>query len=90
MIDKKYIENYIQDYLKEHNLELINIKVNAANNIKVFFTATDRNVSIDDCSNLSRFIETGLDRDKEDFSLMVSSAERNSSPEDLDDEDDED
>ena len=31
-------------------------------------------VSIDDCVALSRFIESRLDRDKEDFSLMVGSA----------------
>lgn len=86
MIDKEYIKAYVQDYLKENNLELIDVKVNKANNIKVFFTATDRNVCISDCSSLSRFIETGLDREKEDFSLMVSSASKSSEINDFEEE----
>ena len=60
--------------MDEHRLVLTDVKVNKANNIKVFFRALDRPVCIDDCVALSRFIEAGLDRDKEDFSLMVSSA----------------
>lgn len=60
--------------MEEHGLVLVDVKVNKANNIKVFFRATGRPVCIDDCVALSRHIESGLDRDKEDFSLMVSSA----------------
>ena len=60
--------------MEEHGLVLVDVKVNKANNIKVFFRATGRPACIDDCVALSRHIESGLDRDKEDFSLMVSSA----------------
>ena len=35
---------------------------------------TEGGVAIDDCVALSRHIESKLDRDKEDFSLMVGSA----------------
>ena len=42
--------------------------------IEIIITRKDEGVSIDDCVNLSRHIESKLDRDKEDFSLTVSSA----------------
>lgn len=74
MIEKQTIEQIVGNYMDEHRLVLTDVKVNKANNIKVFFRALDRPVCIDDCVALSRFIEAGLDRDKEDFSLMVSSA----------------
>ncbi len=76
MIEKDLIVNLLSEYIAENNLELVEVKVNKANNIKVFFTAPDRKVEINDCSKLSRFIESKLDREKEDFSLMVSSAEK--------------
>lgn len=60
--------------MEEHNLILVDVKNNKSNNIKVFFDAPDRPVNIDDCADLSRFIESRLDRDVEDYSLMVSSA----------------
>lgn len=74
MIEKSVIQEIVEPYIADNNLELVDIKVNKANNIKVYFDAPDRNVTIDDCVALSRFIESKLDRDKEDFSLMVSSS----------------
>ena len=74
MIEKEQVAEAIGSYMEEKNLTLVEIKVNKANNIKVFFSANGRPVTIDDCVALSRHIEGNLDRDKEDFSLMVSSA----------------
>jgi ribosome maturation factor RimP len=37
------------------------------------FIDGDHGITIDDCSRLSRFLESRLDRDKEDFELNVSS-----------------
>ena len=74
MIEKRTIEQIVEKYMEDNRLVLVDVKDNKANNIKVFFRALDRPVCIDDCVALSRFIEAGLDRDKEDFSLMVSSA----------------
>ncbi|HIR72153.1 MAG TPA: hypothetical protein IAB96_01295 [Candidatus Coprenecus pullicola] len=74
MIEKHTIEQIVEQYMEDNGLVLVSVKVNKANNIKVFFRALDRPVCIDDCVALSRFIEAGLDRDKEDFSLTVSSA----------------
>ena len=71
MIEKRTIEQIVEKYMEDNRLVLVDVKVNKANNIKVFFRALDRPVCIDDCVALSRFIEAGLDRDKEE---MVSSA----------------
>ena len=73
MIEKSRIEEIAALYPEEKGVILKDIKVNKANNIKVFFDIPTRAVSIDDCVELSRFIESHLDREKEDFSLMVSS-----------------
>ncbi len=74
MIEKKTIEDIVESYMADNHLSLTDVKINKANNIKVFFDAPDREVTIDDCANLSRYIESRLDRDSEDFSLMVSSS----------------
>ena len=50
------------------------VSVSEDNDIEVIITREGGGVSIDDCVALSRFIESRLDRDKEDFSLMVGSA----------------
>lgn len=86
MIEKHTIEQISEKYMEEHGLVLVDVKVNKANNIKVFFRATGRPVCIDDCVGLSRHIEAGLDRDKEDFSLMVSSAGDEGTDTDIDDD----
>ena len=74
MIEKNIIEQIAAPYMEEHGLELADIKVNKANNIKVYFRTPGRPACIDDCVALRRWIEAQLERDKEDFSLMVSSA----------------
>ncbi len=74
MISKETIEEIIRAYLLEKELELVEIKTNKANNIKVFVDAVGRNTTMEDCVKLSKFIENNLDREVEDFSLMVSSA----------------
>jgi len=73
MIEKNIIEGIIALYPAEKGIILKEVKVNKANNIKVYFDIPGRAVCIDDCVELSRFIDSHLDRDAEDFSLMVSS-----------------
>lgn len=74
MIECETIRQLMEDYVKEHGLVIVDVKNNKSNNIKIFFNIPGRNVGIDDCAALSRFIESRLDRDREDFSLTVSSA----------------
>lgn len=73
MIEKSVIEEIAALYPEGKGVIIKDVKVNKANNIKVFFDIPTRAVCIDDCVELSRFIESHLDREKEDFSLMVSS-----------------
>ena len=74
MIDKELITQIAQEHLAETDLTLVKVSNNKENNIKVFITREGGSVCIDDCVELSRYIESRLDRDLEDFSLMVSSS----------------
>jgi ribosome maturation factor RimP len=73
MILKQTIEKIAQEHLQGTALSLVEVTVSEENDIEVIITR-EGGVSIDDCVELSRFIESKLDRDKEDFSLMVGSA----------------
>lgn len=70
-------EQHIQDLAKQHlgngPFFITGIKIGAGNQISVFIDGEDRGVTISDCVDLSRHLEKSLDRDKEDFSLDVSS-----------------
>jgi ribosome maturation factor RimP len=51
---------------------LVSVKVSAQNHIHVFVDKTE-GISINECLQISRFIEEELDREVEDFQLSVSS-----------------
>jgi ribosome maturation factor RimP len=72
MIEKQKIQELIEEFVKETGLFLVTIKVSNANRIIVL---ADKNegITIDECAAIHRHIENGLDRDKEDFELQVSS-----------------
>ena len=74
MIPKQTIEALAQEQLRGTGLFLAEVSVSQDNEIEVIIGREGGGVSIDDCVALSRFIESRLDRDKEDFSLMVASA----------------
>lgn len=73
MITKEKIEDIIIDTIKEKNAFLVDIKISSSNKINVEIDRVD-GFTIDDCVEVSRLIESNLDRDKEDFELEVSSA----------------
>lgn len=74
MIQQKTIETIAREHLQGTALTLVEVTVSEENDIEVIITREGGGVSIDDCVALSRHIESKLDRDKEDFSLMVGSA----------------
>ena len=76
MIAKEIIEAIVREHLESTPLQLVRVKVSKDNDIDVTITREDAGVTIDDCVELSRYIESKLDRDKEDFSLTVGSARR--------------
>ncbi len=72
MINKKILRGIINAELKGTDKFLIDILVKRDNKIFVFIDS-DTTLSIQDCIDMTRAIESKLDRDKEDFELMVSS-----------------
>ena len=73
MIDKKNVESLVSQWLEGKEYFLTDVTVSKDNRIVVEIDHKD-GVWIEDCVSLSRFIEEGLDRDKEDFELEVGSA----------------
>ncbi len=76
MIDSKLIENLVQEFLVEEareSLYLVDVIVRADNFINVEL-GDDEGLSLDLCIKMSKFIESKLDRDVEDFELEVGSA----------------
>ena len=73
MIDKFKVLDIINDVLEGTEKFLINMKITPDNRIFVDIDG-DNGVTIDDCIELSRAIENGLNREEEDFELNVSSA----------------
>ena len=74
MIPVQTIEALAREHLQGSPLSLVEATVSEENEIEVIIAREGGGVSIDDCVALSRYIESKLDRDKEDFSLMVGSA----------------
>ena len=62
------------DALEGKPLFLVEVKVSADNDIEVVIESENEGVTLDDCVEISRFIESRLDRDIEDFSLTVGYA----------------
>ncbi|MBQ4021780.1 MAG: ribosome assembly cofactor RimP, partial [Bacteroidales bacterium] len=74
MKQKEQLEKAAADYVKGKDLFIVDIKVSADNDIDITIETDSRDVTLDDCVEMSRFVESRLDRDVEDFSLTVGSA----------------
>ena len=73
MIDKKQITTIVEDCLKDSEQYLVDVIVQRDNRIIVEIDC-DQPISIDDCVALTKYIESQLDRDVEDYELEVGSA----------------
>lgn len=73
MIDKNVVENIVSEWLNGKDYFLTDLTITPDNRIVVEIDHKD-GVWIDDCVELSRFIEDHLDRDDQDFELEVGSA----------------
>jgi len=73
MIEKSAIIQIVEEGLSGTTNYLVDIAIKPGNLIVVEID-NDEAVSIDDCVALSRFLESRLDRDVEDFELEVGSA----------------
>ncbi|MBQ9665371.1 MAG: ribosome assembly cofactor RimP [Bacteroidaceae bacterium] len=73
MIDKNKVRDLANEWLEGKEYFLVDATVDADNKITVEIDHKD-GVWIEDCCELSRFIEEHFDRDVEDFELEVGSA----------------
>ena len=72
MIDKAIIGQLVEEAIADSDLFLVEVKVKPSNVIEVYVDA-DTAVNIDQCVAISRYVESKLDRDAEDFELSVFS-----------------
>ena len=73
MIDKQMVIQLAEEKLASSGNYLVDVEIQPGNVIIVEID-NDEAVCIDDCVELSRFIEEHLDQDSEDFELEVGSA----------------
>ncbi len=73
MITAKQIEEVVNQNIADSEIFIVEIHVSPGNNILVRIDHP-QGITIDTCVHLSRQIESNFDRDKEDFSLEVTSA----------------
>ena len=73
MIEKSVVTQLVNEWLEEKDYFLVDVTVTPDNRIVVEIDHAE-GVWIEDCVELSRFIESKLDREQEDFELEVGSA----------------
>lgn len=72
LITKEHILSLATEHLKDSPLFVTGIRISSDQQINLFIDG-DQGVTIKDCVELSRAIESNLDRTKDDFALDVSS-----------------
>ena len=72
MINRDLIIQLTEEKLKKDQF-IVEVTVGQANRISVLLDS-ETGITIDDCIQVSRHIESNLDREAEDFELQVSSA----------------
>ena len=73
MIEKEVVSRLVEEKLASSSNYLVDVAIKPGNVIVVEID-NDEAVSIDDCVELSRYLEEKLDRDIEDYELEVGSA----------------
>ena len=73
MISEQLIKELTNTHLEGTDRFAVSIAVRSDNRIRIFIDS-DTHVLIEHCIELSKFIESQLDRDIEDFELNVSSS----------------
>lgn len=73
MIEQHLIYNLVESYLIQKEIFIVDVIVTPDHRI-VIEIDSKQGVTIDECAQLSQFVESNLDREKEDFELEVGSA----------------
>ena len=72
MITEETIKRLVAEFTEGTDIFLVDVVVKPGNSVTVHVDRPE-GISIDECVEISRFINGSLDRDVEDFSLEVSS-----------------
>jgi len=72
MITDSQIKALVDEYLGNGKIFPVTVSIHKGNRIQVLLDG-DEGVRIDDCVQVSRFVESHLNRDEEDFELEVAS-----------------
>jgi len=72
MIDKDIVSRLVEEKLASSDNYLVDVEISSDNRI-VIEIDNDKSVCIDDCVELSRYLEEHLNRDAEDYELEVGS-----------------
>lgn len=72
MIAENTIQKILAEKIQDSGLFLYDIQIKSGNSIHVYIDG-DQSVTVDNCVEISRYIESQLDRETEDFNLQVSS-----------------
>ena len=73
MIDKNAVEKLVDEWLQNKDYFLVGVEISSDDKIVVEIDHAD-GVWIEDCVELSKYIESHLSRDEEDYELEVGSA----------------
>ena len=73
MIEKSIVKGLVEEWLEGRDYFLVDVSVSADDRIVVEIDHAE-GVWIEDCVELSRFIESRLSREEEDYELEVGSA----------------
>lgn len=73
MIDKKELQSFVEDYLKDSEYFLTDLKITPSNEITVEIDSLTPG-DIEECVRLTRAIEEAFDRDVEDYELEVGTS----------------
>ena len=68
------IKDALSGEIVARGLYIVDISVSKDNDIEVIIEKEEGIIELEDCVSMSRFFETCFDREKEDYSLTVSSA----------------
>jgi len=74
MIAKETVNQIVEEWMEQTPFFLVDVRITPDNEIDVEFESEAEEICIDDCVDLSKFLEERLDREKEDFALEVGSA----------------
>jgi ribosome maturation factor RimP len=72
MIKANAIRELLEAKMEQTGLFLVDVKVIAGNKI-VVYADSNKGITVEECCQINKYIETNLDREVEDFELEVSS-----------------